>query len=332
MEDRDWTPETVGGHHRTDAVGSSPRSPRGGRVQVCNGRQQAGSRGGVQRRPPRTRIGWPAREPDVRRPRGISTPPYRLPGAKVHLVRRLPAKRRMGQHVIVLVDVERHESADGRDVVERVKIPPLVLRERLCSARTPSAGIRPFDSRKEPRPLGASGVEICIRANGAGSAVKGSHLTTARSWKAWAVRPSYLQLAAGSFWAGSSFCGGQCAEKATGVSGPPPASIIEFENLSSVNASTRRSTPVSINPSTAALTFSTPASAKTTGAVDEPTAFRVASSSTATLFSGANVSATRQARTVERSCRSPHGGRRGSRQGGGSPSCHVPHLVWPRCA
>ena len=203
----------------------------------------------------------------------------------------------MGQHVIVLVDVKRHESADGRDVVERVKIQPLVLQGTPVLRKNSVRRNPTIFQSKRAAALGASGVEICIRANGAGSAVKGSHLTTARSWKAWAVRPSYLQLAAGSFWAGSSFCGGQCAEKATGVSGPPPASIIEFENLSSVNASTRRSTPVSINPSTAALTFSTPASAKTTGAVAEPTAFRVASSSTATLFSGANVSATRQART-----------------------------------
>ena len=84
------------------------------------------------------------------------------------------------------------------------------------------------------------------------------------------------------------------------------ASIIEFENLSSVNASKRRSTPVSINASTAAFTFSTPASANTTGVVVERIV-RLASSSTATLFAGANVSATRQARTRRENCRSPHG-------------------------
>ena len=77
---------------------------------------------------------------------------------------------------------------------------------------------------------------------------------------------------------------------------PPHASIMEFENRSSVKASTRRRTPVMINSSTWAFTFSTPASANTTGAVSEGVAARPASSSTATLFTGANVSATRHAK------------------------------------
>ena len=72
---------------------------------------------------------------------------------------------------------------------------------------------------------------------------------------------------------------------------------MEFENVSSVKASRRRRTPVSINASTSAFTFSTPASANTTGALVERVAPRVASSSTATLVAGANVSATRHART-----------------------------------
>src|SRR2546425_1368834 len=74
------------------------------------------------------------------------------------------------------------------------------------------------------------------------------------------------------------------------------ASIIEFENFSSVKASRRRRTPVWINSSTWAFTFSTPASASTTGAVSEGAATRLASSSTVTLLTGANVSATRHAK------------------------------------
>src|SRR5216684_3291351 len=74
------------------------------------------------------------------------------------------------------------------------------------------------------------------------------------------------------------------------------ASIIEFENFSSVKAKTRRSTPVVIRSSTWAFTFSTPASANTTGVVSEGVAARLASSSTVTLLTGANVSATRHAK------------------------------------
>jgi hypothetical protein len=71
---------------------------------------------------------------------------------------------------------------------------------------------------------------------------------------------------------------------------------MEFENLSSVKVSTRRSTPVVMSASTCAFTFSTPASASTTGAVSDGAAARLASSSTATLLTGANVSATRHAK------------------------------------
>jgi hypothetical protein len=71
---------------------------------------------------------------------------------------------------------------------------------------------------------------------------------------------------------------------------------MEFENFSSVKAKTRRSTPEAIRSSTWAFTFSTPASANTTGGVAEAVAPRLASTSTATLVTGANVSATRHAR------------------------------------
>jgi len=59
------------------------------------------------------------------------------------------------------------------------------------------------------------------------------------------------------------------------------ASIMEFEHFSSVNARTRRSTPVLISASTWAFTFSTPASANTTGIVSDGVAARPASTSTA---------------------------------------------------
>src|SRR5262245_59144749 len=69
---------------------------------------------------------------------------------------------------------------------------------------------------------------------------------------------------------------------------------MEFETFSSVNAKTRRRAPLVINSSMWAFTFSTPASANTTGVVSEGIAPRPASTSTATLFAGANVSATRE--------------------------------------
>lgn len=53
------------------------------------------------------------------------------------------------------------------------------------------------------------------------------------------------------------------------------ASIMEFENLSSVKAKTRRNTPVVIRSSTWAFTFSAPASANTTGVVSEGVAPRL---------------------------------------------------------
>jgi hypothetical protein len=71
---------------------------------------------------------------------------------------------------------------------------------------------------------------------------------------------------------------------------------MEFENFSSVNANTRRSTPVAIRSSTWAFTFSTPASANTTGVIADDVAPRLASTNTGTLFTGAKVSATRQAK------------------------------------
>ena len=40
------------------------------------------------------------------------------PVPKVHLVRRLSAKRRVRQHAIVLVDVERHQSTNGGTAVQ----------------------------------------------------------------------------------------------------------------------------------------------------------------------------------------------------------------------
>ena len=66
-------------------------------------------------------------------------------------------------------------------------------------------------------------------------------------------------------------------------------------------------TPASINSSTWAFTFSTPASANTTGALAERAAPRLASSSTTKLLTGANVSATRHARIRREKWRSrPH--------------------------
>ncbi|HEU4893436.1 MAG TPA: hypothetical protein VFT47_17900, partial [Vicinamibacterales bacterium] len=53
-----------------------------------------------------------------------------------------------------------------------------------------------------------------------------------------------------------------------------------------------------INSSTRAFTFSTPASASRPGAVSEGAAARLALSSTATLFTGANISASRPVRRV----------------------------------
>src|SRR5262245_49519062 len=83
--------------------------------------------------------------------------------------------------------------------------------------------------------------------------------------------------------------------RALAVYGQP--SIMEFETCSSVTASTRRRTPVVISSSTWTFTCATPASANTTGVVSERVAARLALSSTATLFTGTNVSAKRHANT-----------------------------------
>jgi hypothetical protein len=74
------------------------------------------------------------------------------------------------------------------------------------------------------------------------------------------------------------------------------ASIMEVQNFNSVNAKTRRSTPVAIRSSTWAFVFSTPASANTTGVIADGVTPRPASINTATLLTGANVSTTRQAK------------------------------------
>ena len=78
--------------------------------------------------------------------------------------------------------------------------------------------------------------------------------------------------------------------------GAPPRFDHGVRELRSVKAKTRCSTPVVISSSTWAFTFSMPASANTTGVVSEGVAPRLASTSTAILFTGANVSATRHAK------------------------------------
>jgi hypothetical protein len=96
------------------------------------------------------------------------------------------------------------------------------------------------------------------------------------------------------------------------------ASIMEFESFSFVKAKIRRSTPVVIRASTWAFTFSTPASANTTRVVSEGVAPRLASTSTATLFAGAErLSDSPRQNPVGRSCQSPRAGRRRSRRAGG---------------
>src|SRR5262249_6041510 len=51
----------------------------------------------------------------------------RIPRAEVHLVGRLAAKRRMGQHPVVFLDVELHQSPDGGNTIQRVEEQPLVF-------------------------------------------------------------------------------------------------------------------------------------------------------------------------------------------------------------
>jgi hypothetical protein len=83
-----------------------------------------------------------------------------------------------------------------------------------------------------------------------------------------------------------------------------------------------------ISASTWAFTFSTPASANTTGVVSEEHPRRLASSSTATLVPGANVSATRHAR-IRREKLSAHGVEIRARpvQQPDDRGVNVPHLV-----
>jgi hypothetical protein len=45
-----------------------------------------------------------------------------------------PRKRRMRKHAVVLVDVERHQPADGGDAVERVEEQPLMFQVYEVSA------------------------------------------------------------------------------------------------------------------------------------------------------------------------------------------------------
>src|SRR5712692_8341610 len=74
------------------------------------------------------------------------------------------------------------------------------------------------------------------------------------------------------------------------------ASIMEFENFSSVKAKTRRSTPVVIRSSTCSFTFSSPRPPTRPESSLRAVAPRLAATRTATLFTGANVSATRHAK------------------------------------
>ena len=103
---------------------------------------------------------------------------------------------------------------------------------------------------------------------------------------------------------------------------------MEFENFSSVKASSRRRMPVWIKASTWAFTFSIPASASTTGTVPEDAVARVASSSTVTLLTGANESATRQAKDASRAV-VDHGVaiRSGPVTSADDGGVEVPHLV-----
>src|ERR1700722_13390847 len=107
---------------------------------------------------------------------------------------------------------------------------------------------------------------------------------------------------------------------------------MEFQKLTSVKARTRRSTPVVIRSSTWAFTFSTPASANTTGVVSEGVAARLASSSTVTLLTGANVSTTRHAKMRrEKLLRGMEIGA-GSVEQADDGGVDVPHLVGSRRA
>ncbi len=106
---------------------------------------------------------------------------------------------------------------------------------------------------------------------------------------------------------------------------------MEFENCSSVKAKTRRRTPAAIRSSTWAFTFSTPASANTTGGVSEGVAPRPASSSTATPVHGCE-------RLGDSPCQNPSREvvdhrvqvRAGSVEQANDGGVDVPHLVGSR--
>jgi hypothetical protein len=132
---------------------------------------------------------WPAAAVRDLRSAGTASPVPKYISSGV-----CPRNARMRKHVVVFVNVERHQPADRRDAIERVEEEPLMFQ------------------------------------------------------------------------------------------GTPPGFDHRVENVSSVKARRRRRTPVSINSSTWAFTFSTPASATTTGALVERVAPRLASSSTATVF------------------------------------------------
>ena len=68
-----------------------------------------------------TPIGWPPRVRGARRPRDIRSAGTASRCRKVRLVRCLSSKRRMRKHVVVFVDVERHQPPDGRDAIERME-------------------------------------------------------------------------------------------------------------------------------------------------------------------------------------------------------------------
>jgi hypothetical protein len=52
---------------------------------------------------------------------------HRVPRDEVLLVRRLSAKRRTRKHPVVFIDVERHQSTNSGDAVQRVEEEPLMF-------------------------------------------------------------------------------------------------------------------------------------------------------------------------------------------------------------
>jgi hypothetical protein len=81
-----------------------------------------------------------------------------------------------------------------------------------------------------------------------------------------------------------------------------------------VKAKTRRRTPVAIRSSTWALTFSTPASANTTGVVAEGVALDWLREARPHCSPAQTYQRAATPRSVARSCRSPRAGRRASRR------------------